>query len=246
MKLKRQKTLMIMAIMTCLISLSILSPITVCAKEITKTSQAEKKALNKVKGGTIIETDKDYENDVLVYEVYLVKGTKDYEITYRASDGKMLSYGYEDNDINRTSKKKIMSKSDCKKLAKKKVKGAKITSIAKKKDDGVVIYEVKLKKNNKEYELKYHARTRELLEYQWELHAKTTDKNSKDKYIGAEKAKSIALKKVPNADVIKVEFDKDDGVPVYEVELIKQQYEYELKIDAKTGKILEYDKDLID
>ena len=38
----------------------------------------------------------------------------------------------------------------------------------------------------------------------------------------------------------------DDGIPVYEIEMIKGEYEYELKIHAKTGKILEKEKDWID
>lgn len=246
MKLRMRRTLMAVVMMICLVSLSILSPETVCAKKITSISQAEKEALKKVKGATVTEVDKDYEDGVLVYEVQLVKGTKEYDITYRASDGKMLSYGWEDNAVNRTSKKKIMSKADCKKLEKKKVKNAKITSIVKKYDDGVDIYKIKMKTSSKKYVLEYHARTGKLLEYEWELITKTSNKTSQDKYIGAKKAKEIALKKVPNADVVKVEFDMDDGVPVYEVELIKGRYEYEFKIHAETGEVLEFEKDLLD
>lgn len=246
MKLRIQRTLKAVLMMMCLISLSLLSPETVSAKKITSINQAEQKALKKVKGATVTEIDKDYDDGVLVYEVHLIKGTKEYDITYRASDGKTLSYGWEENAVNRTSKKKIMSKASCKKLAKKKVKNAKITSIVKKTDDGVVVYKLKMKTKSKKYELVYHARTRKLLEYDWELITKTSDKTSRDKYIGVKKVKEIALKKVPNADVVKVEFDMDDGVPVYEVELIKGRYEYDLKIHAKTGKILEYEEDLLD
>ena len=71
-------------------------------------------------------------------------------------------------------------------------------------------------------------------------------KSSSSKYIGVPKAKSIANKKVPGAQVVKVEYDNDDGIPVYEVEMIKGNMEYELKIHAKTGKILEYEQDMLD
>ena len=37
----------------------------------------------------------------------------------------------------------------------------------------------------------------------------------------------------------------DHGVPVYEVEVIKGELEYEIKIHARTGKILEVDIDSI-
>ena len=52
--------------------------------------------------------------------------------------------------------------------------------------------------------------------------------------------------KVPGADLIKVELDKDDGMYVYEIELVKDRIAYEIKIHAKTGKVLEIDKEYID
>ena len=45
--------------------------------------------------------------------------------------------------------------------------------------------------------------------------------------------------------MIKVEFDMDDGVPVYEVEVINGEYEYDVEIHAKTGTILDVDMDHI-
>lgn len=217
---------------------------TAYAKKITSTRDAEKKALNEVKKAVVLEVDMDYEKGAIVYEVYLIKGTKEYEITYRASDGKMISYGWEEQEINKYSNKKIMSKSKCKKLARKKVKNGKITSLVRKYDDGISIYKVKMQKSKKRYEMKFHARTGKLLEYKWELATSKTKK--KDTYIGVDKAKSIALKKVPGAVVVKVEFDKDDGVPVYEVKLVKDEFEYEIKIHAKTGEILEVEREYND
>ena len=98
-----------------------------------------------------------------------------------------------------------------------------------------------MKKSNKKYELKFHARTGKLLEYEWELTRKT---NNKD-YIGEKKAKQIALKEVGGGKVIKIEFDMDDGVPVYEVEIVEDDMEYERIIHAVTGAILEIDMDSI-
>lgn len=44
-------------------------------------------------------------------------------------------------------------------------------------------------------------------------------------------------------EVEEVEFDKDDGVPHYEIEFEKQQTEYEYDIHAESGKILDYEID---
>lgn len=68
--------------------------------------------------------------------------------------------------------------------------------------------------------------------------------------LSAEQAKAIALKHAGlTADQVKglrSEFDRDDGVPVYEIEFRAGQYEYDYEIHAETGKIREFDKELDD
>ena len=65
--------------------------------------------------------------------------------------------------------------------------------------------------------------------------------------IGKEKAKSIALKHAgfSAGDVtgLQVEYDKDDGIPVYEVEFDKGHKEYSYEIHGETGKILSWEID---
>ena len=65
--------------------------------------------------------------------------------------------------------------------------------------------------------------------------------------IGKDKAKSIALKHAgfSAGDVtgLQVEYDKDDGVPVYEVEFNKDRKEYTYEIYGETGKILSWEID---
>ena len=68
--------------------------------------------------------------------------------------------------------------------------------------------------------------------------------------IGEDKAKKIALDHagLKEADVkhLFVELDYDDGVLRYEIDFRHGQYEYDYEIDAKTGTILSYDKDIDD
>lgn len=226
--------------MTLFVCTVLLLPVAAEAKKITGPGAAKKLAKSKVKSAVVTEVDTDYENGGLVYEVSLSKGKREYNLKYRASNGKLLEYEWEtEGIIKQYRSRKNMSKSKIKKKAKKYVKKAKITSTRLKYDDGLAEYKVKLKKGSKKYSLTYHAKTGKLLEYKWEIVKKT----SSNKYIGVPKAKSIAKKKVPGATIIKVEYDKDDGVPVYDVEMMKGSVEYELKIHAKTGKILEYEMD---
>ena len=66
-------------------------------------------------------------------------------------------------------------------------------------------------------------------------------------YISIDEAKAIALKKV-SLDASKVTFkkaelDADDRTPHYGIEFVSGGYEYEFEIDAKSGKILEFDRE---
>lgn len=219
--------------------------VTAQAKKMNSSAAAKKAALKKVPSATIKEIDTDMENGKLVYDVELYKKNKEYTLKYRASDGKLLEYGWEIVNLAVTSpSRKNLSKTTIKKKAKKLVKKAKITSVRLKHDDGMAQYKVKLTKGNKKYELVYNSKTGKLLEYEWEI---TTKKSTtQTKYIGVTKAKSIAQKKAPKATIVKVEFEKDDGIPVYEISMIEGIYEYDVKIHAKTGKILEFEKEIDD
>lgn len=215
------------------------------AKKMKSAADAKEAALKKVPLATVIEIDTDMEDGVLVYDVELSKNDKEYALKYRASDGKLLEYEWEiKNPAVGDQSKADLSEKTIENKAKKKVKNAKVISIRLKKDDGMSQYKVKLSKGSKKYNLVYNSKTGTLIEYEWEAVHKAGGSGSK--YIGVEKAKSIAQKKAPNATIVKAEFDKDDGVPVYEIEMVEGKYEYDVKIHAKTGKILEFEKELDD
>lgn len=218
---------------------------TVEAKKMTSADQAKKAALKKVPSATVFKVKSDHDNGILVYEVELSKGDKEHNFEYRASDGKLIQYDWEINNPPRTDQdKKNISKKSIKKKAKKKVKNATVLSTVLKQDDGRAEYKVKLRKGNKNYTLVYDSKSGKLLEYEWKI--TSSDSSSDKKDIGLEKAKSIAKKKAPGASIVKAKLDNDDGVQVYEVELVKGAYEYEVKIDAKTGKVLEFETDMDD
>lgn len=70
---------------------------------------------------------------------------------------------------------------------------------------------------------------------------------SETSYIGKEKAKEIALNhaEVLPAEIsrIEVELDYDDGKLVYEVDFRHNNIEYDYEIDAKTGDIIEFERE---
>lgn len=215
------------------------------AKTAMSLNKAKNAAKKKVPSSYVKSAETDLDQGTTVHEIELIKKSKEYNLKYRASDGKLIEYEWElPNTSYSIQNRKNLSQSKIKTKARKAVKGASVTAIHLTVDDGLSEYKVTLKKGNRQYKLLYNAKNGKLLEYEWKLTASSSSSSSK--YIGSAKAQSIALKKVPGATVVKAEFDNDDGISVYEVELRKGVYEYEIKIDAKSGNILEYEQDVDD
>lgn len=216
------------------------------AKGISSLEQAKKLAQQKVKSATVTKVEADTDDGVAVYEVSLRKGSKEYDIKYRKSDGKLLEYSWELLGLGYGDQTKAnVSKAKIKKKALKQVKKASVRSVQLKSDDGRMEYKVLLQKGSYRYTLVYDAKKAKLMEYEQE-YTGSKAKASTAKEITMNKAKQIALKKVPGATVIKIERDKENGTVVYEVELKKGNYEYEMVIDAGSGKILHTEKEYDD
>ena len=62
-------------------------------------------------------------------------------------------------------------------------------------------------------------------------------------YIGLEKAKEIAIAKAGGGDVVSIELDVEDGVMVYEGEIVYNNVEYDFDINALDGTILKWEED---
>lgn len=61
--------------------------------------------------------------------------------------------------------------------------------------------------------------------------------------ISIEDAMSIATEQIPG-EVVKVELDREDGILIYEIEIVNTQgIKYEVEIDAQTGRILKMQLD---
>lgn len=127
-----------------------------------------------------------------------------------------------------TASAKTITLAQAKKIALKKVNG-KIIKTDRDDDE----YEFDIRKGNYVYEV-------EVKKYTGKAYIKDKEyKPVKKVKISRAQAKKIALKKVPNARVVKLELDGNK----YEVELVKGNYEYEMDISASTGKILDYERD---
>lgn len=119
-------------------------------------------------------------------------------------------------------------------------------------DDGNITYDIEFYCGSAEYEFEIDATTGNIIEYETDgdgyegSHHKNSADNSGSKYIGRSRAKEIALAKagLTALQIHDYEIELDDGE--YEIDFKYQNMEYEVDIDAKSGKILKFDKEYDD
>ncbi len=115
-------------------------------------------------------------------------------------------------------------------------------------DDGRVVYEVEFySKDNKEYDYEIDAETGDIISFDEDAEnslpssSDVSQNTSQGEEITEERAKEIALEKVPGATAENIrEFKKDfdDGREEYDGKIVYNNTEYEFEIDAKTGEFI--------
>lgn len=130
-----------------------------------------------------------------------------------------------------------LTTAEIEKLVKKQYPSAANLSVWLDEDDGYYIYEAALTADGCRIELELHPKTGEILERDMDYTYVEPDSaaQSASSLIGYEKAKALALEQVPDAIITDIELEKESGTLVYEIELYKDGYEYDLLLNAQTG-----------
>lgn len=121
-------------------------------------------------------------------------------------------------------------------------------------DDGALVYDIEFYTASSEYDYEIDAasgsvRSRDIEALRGQSGNSVSGGASagSGSYIGVDQAKSTAAGHagfaVSDVNFSKAKLDSDDGYTVYEVEFYKDGIEYEYKINAQTGDILEYDSE---
>jgi len=184
--------------------------------------EAKQIALKKVNGK--ITKEKEDKDD---YEFKIEKDGYLYEIEIDKRTGQIDSFDKEKIVNKNNSNYKKVSLEEARQIALKKVNG-KITKEKEDKDD----YEFVIEKDGYLYEIEIDKRTGQIDDFDKEKIV--------SKKISIEEAKRIALKKV-NGTILDVETDDDE----YCFKIKKENYLYEIEIDAISGKVIEFDKEYI-
>ncbi|MBS4785893.1 MAG: PepSY domain-containing protein [Clostridiales bacterium] len=195
-----------------------------------------------------LKAELDLEDGTVRYEVEFVAGNTEYDYEIDAITGKVLSWDFDtDHPLPSPSTAAVTEAAAREKALDHAGISASAATFTKTKldyEDGRSLYEVEFFTDSADYEYEIDASTGEVLSADSEArHTTAGDAN----HITEGEAQEIALKKAgltaSETDYIRVDLDYDDGRAEYEVEIRVGQTEYELKIDASTGTVLEYEVD---
>lgn len=113
-------------------------------------------------------------------------------------------------------------------------------------EDGIVIYDVEFAVQNKEYDYEIKAEDGSIVSVDYEVEGElgTTPAGSAQ-ILSETDAKQIVLSRVPGAteQSIRIQLDMEDGIQVYEGELIFNNIKYEFELNAQTGDILKWEQE---
>ncbi|MCD8068947.1 MAG: PepSY domain-containing protein [Lachnospiraceae bacterium] len=116
-------------------------------------------------------------------------------------------------------------------------------------ENGVRVYDIEFYTSSGEYEYEIRVSDGTIVSKSVEQYTTSGSGSStaSDSYISVDEAKEIALNKagLSSSDVTfkKAKLDRDDGIMVYEIEFYYGRTEYEVKVNATTGVIVEYEVD---
>ena len=124
-------------------------------------------------------------------------------------------------------------------------------------DDGVPEYEVEFRSGNYEYDYSIHAESGAIRSREKDLEPPRSTTPPQTLPAATEPPAAEAITPEQAADIalayagldrtgvtdLRTESDRDDGIPVYEVEFCHEKREYSVEIHVKTGAVLDYEYD---
>ncbi len=207
-----------------------------------------------VKASKATFTKAKLDRDDNCYDIEFVSGNKKYEYEVSAKSGRIIDREsesiYTATTDNKQSSSVTLEKAKGIALSNAGVKASKATFTKAKLDRDDNCYDIEFVSGNKKYEYEVSAKSGKIISKETETIRTTSDTSGNKGGISVDEAKKIALNKagLKNSDVrfIKAKLEKDDGIQVYEIDFISGKYEYEVEINASSGKILDYSREIDD
>lgn len=197
---------------------------------------------------TFTKAELDYDDGRAEYEIEFYSSSEEYEYDINAATGAVIKYSKEAlTSPTMSSSNSTITAEEAKKaaLAHAGLKAAEVTFTKAQLDydDGKAEYEIEFYSSSDKYEYDINASTGAVIKYSKEA---ISNKNGTN-VITEDEAKNAALEyaglTADDVRFIKAELDYDDGTAEYDVEFYYDRTEYEIKINAYTGEIIETEID---
>lgn len=220
--------------------------------------EAKKIALKLTKGGVVVEIELDKDDDKIIYEIEILNGNIEFEISIDAYSGEVLEFekDYKDDkdkgeddkskgERDRNNKGDILDKKAISEITLDYTRGGVIIKIELEEDDDEYIYEVEVLTETGEYSLEINAYSGKIekIDYDENNESNITNKELLEGIISIEQAKNIALSLTDGGTITEIKLDEDDGLFLYEIEVESGDEEYEIKLDAQSGQVISFEKD---
>ena len=183
-----------------------------------------------------------------VYDVEFYKGNTEYDFSIEAKTGAILRY---DNDIEGfdAATAGLITEARAKEIALNHAGLAeadiKYVRCQLSKENSVYVYNVEFYQGHTEYDFSIEAKTGKILSYDNDIEG--FDAAAQD-LLSESQARQLALShaglKAADVTFYRVKLTTDNGKYVYDVEFYKGSSEYDYRIDAKSGEILGFDRDI--
>ncbi|MBQ1521093.1 MAG: PepSY domain-containing protein, partial [Clostridia bacterium] len=209
-----------------------------------------------------VDIESDKENGRSVYDVEFKAGGNEYDYVIDAVTGEVLRYETESASGSvptaKPSSKPNSSSYIGRDAALDKAlahAGLSLSAVSDieielEKDDGSAYYDVEFRSGSKEYEYRINAVSGKVISNSSEHAGDHHDHSASLSLIGEDRAWEIALRKaglsmnkISGKDI---ELDHENGVYIYELEFRCEGFEYEVKINAATGVVMRFEKELDD
>lgn len=224
---------------------------------------AKKKVTGEIPTATILSAYLDSDDGYSSYEVRFYTDSYYGEYTVHPENGTVLERDVRVGTLPSSKDTSgLISRERAAELALKAVPGSVMTDLDLDYRNNAYLYEVELYKDGSEYDITLDGKTGNLLQNRhhkedwdddWDENRDISGNSGRSESAGnsgntisVEKARQIALDRVPGASVKECKLDYEDGRAIYEGELRKDNWEYEFEIDAVTGAVLKWEADYDD
>jgi uncharacterized membrane protein YkoI len=201
------------------------------AATLISKQRAEQDALIAVGGGTVTHAFKEKELDKIVWSVDITGATQEFEVWVDAHSGVILRIITQPL----SAQSGYIGRQQAEQDALKAVGGGTVVQALRDQWKGYQIWGVTITQPGWEYDVYVNARTGAILN----IIKHDDGAQAQQKYISKAQAEQIALNAVGGGKVLLIVLEKNDNPPDWSVDVLaKNGTEYEVKVNAYTGKVI--------